>query len=105
MAIRREHLKRRLREKFLQRGGLSASYLEPDRELESEEDLSVIKSSVQSRLSKGQGHSDVYSSESESEGEGEERLLKAKEEQQEGRQIDNTYHKAKREKERERALN
>ena len=81
-AIRRDHHRRRLREKHLQRGGLSASYLEPDRELESEEDISAIKSNVQSRLTKRQGRSDT--SASESEGEGTERLLKAKEEYHEG---------------------
>ena len=72
-----------MREKNLQKGGLSASYLEPDRDLESEEDLGAIKSSVRSRLSRRQGgdRAASESSGSESEGEGENRLIKAKEEQ------------------------
>lgn len=81
-AIRRDHLRRRLREKHQQKGFLSASYLEPDRDLEPEEDIGTIKSNIRSRLSRRQGQS--ASSSSESEGEGAERLLKAKEEQHEG---------------------
>ena len=83
-AIRREHHKRRLREKNLQKGGLSASYLEPDRDLESEEDLGAIKSSVRSRLSRRQGDKTAAAAASESSGsesEGESRLIKAKEDQ------------------------
>ena len=74
-----------MREKNLQKGGLSSSYLEPDRDLESEEDLGAIKSSVRSRLStrrRGQA-SDSSGGSEESDGEaGESRLIKAKEDQQ-----------------------
>ena len=88
-AIRREHHKRRLRERHL-RGGLSASYLEPDRELESEEDLSAIKSTVRSHLTKRRGQSESSESESE-EGEGAERLMKAKIDEHEGRTVRTTH--------------
>ena len=72
-----------MREKHLKRGGLSASYLEPDRDLESEEDLSAIKSTVRSHLTRRRGHSESSGSDSE-EGEGAERLLKAKVDEHEG---------------------
>lgn len=78
-AIRRDHVKRRLRERQQQKGYLSASYLEPDREVESEEDIGTIKKSVARSVQHQR-----QSSSSESEGDGVERLLKAKQEEQEG---------------------
>ena len=78
-AIRRDHCRRRLREKHQQKGYLSASYLEPDKELESDEDIGSMKKSVVRAV-----QHQMASSSSDSEGEGVERLLKAKEEQQEG---------------------
>ena len=76
-----------MREKKLKKGGLSASYLESDRDLESEEDLAAIKSTVRSRLTRRQGQctgqaSDSSGGSESDEGGGESRLIKAKEEQQ-----------------------
>ena len=67
--MRKESLKRRVRERHARKGGLTASYLEPDRDLDLESDLGAIKSSVKS------GMYDGYESESSEEGE---RLLQAK---------------------------
>ncbi len=71
--MRKESQKRRIRERHARKGGLTASYLEPDRELDLEEDLGAIKSSMRSRgYREGGGYdSDEASSD-------EERLLQAK---------------------------
>ena len=92
-AIRRENQQRRVRERHSQRG-LTASYLEPDREEEEEEEeggvsVMAIKSSVRSRLvrgyveeSEGSSKEEEEEEEEEEEGEGEEegeeRLMRAK---------------------------
>ena len=58
---------------------MTVSYLEPDRDLDYEEDIGAIKSSVRSRYTQGgglSGDSDVGSSEEEEVAH--ERLLKAK---------------------------
>ena len=71
--MRKESQKRRSRERHARKGSkLTASFLEPDRELDLEEDLGAIKSSVKSRMYKGYG-SDEGSSDEERQ-----RLLEAK---------------------------
>ena len=83
-AIRQDHLKRRTRESHAQKGGLSANYLEPDRTLDMDEDITAIKSSVRSRVGGasgrgGRGYESVDSSEGEEEEEhAHERLMRAK---------------------------
>ncbi|XP_064393046.1 RNA polymerase-associated protein LEO1-like [Halichondria panicea] len=70
--VRKESQKRRIRERHAQKGGLTASYLEPDRELDLEDDIGAIKSSVRSRVYK------AYDSEDGSSDEERQRLLQAK---------------------------
>ncbi len=70
--VRKESQKRRIRERHAQKGGLTASYLEPDRELDLEDDIGAIKSSVRSRVYK------AYDSEEGSSDEERQRLLQAK---------------------------
>lgn len=72
--MRRESQKRRVRERHVKKGGLTASYLEPDQELDLESDLGAIKSSVRSRAVYG-GYESGSSDNEEEEGE---RLLQAK---------------------------
>lgn len=69
-----------MRERHTQKGGLTASYLEPDREVDPEEDISAIKSSVRSRMGTGRDGRGYESEEesSEEEEEAHERLMKAK---------------------------
>ena len=67
--MRKESLKRRVRERHARKGGLTASYLEPDRDVDLESDLGAIKSSVRS------GVYDGYDTDSSEEGE---RLERAK---------------------------
>ncbi len=84
-AIRQSNQKRRVRESHTQKGGLTANYLEPDRSLDIDEDISAIKSSVRSRVGGasgrgGRGYESMDSSEGEEEEEEQahERLLRAK---------------------------
>ena len=82
-AIRQEHQQRRIRESHIQKRGLTANYLEPDRTLDLDEDITAIKSSVRSRVGgasarRGRGYESVESSEGEEEEQAHERLLKAK---------------------------
>ena len=82
-AIRKDHQKRRVRESNAQRGLLTASYLEPGRDQDLEEDISAIKSSVRSRVGGasrrgGRGYESEESSEEEEEEEAHERLMRAK---------------------------
>lgn len=71
--VRKESLIRRNRERHARKGGLTASYLEPDRDLDLEEDLGAIKTSIKSRAFKG-----GYESEGGSSDEERQRLLQAK---------------------------
>lgn len=76
-AVRKESHQKRVREKHSQRG-LTANYLEPDNFIEEEdeeESLSVIKSSVRSKLARGR---ETYASDESGEDERAERLMKAK---------------------------
>ncbi len=79
--MRKESQKRRIRERHARKGGLTASYLEPDRELDLEEDLGAIKSSMRSRGYRGGG----YESEEGSSEEERHRLMQAKRDDGESR--------------------
>ncbi len=69
--VRKESQIRRIRERH-SRKGLTASFLEPDREIDLEDDIGAIKSSVRSRVYK------AYDSEEGSSDEERQRLLQAK---------------------------
>ena len=60
------------------KGGISAPYLEPDRDIDVEEDITAIKSSVRSRVGGGRGGRSYESEESSEEEEAHERLMRAK---------------------------
>lgn len=79
--MRKESQKRRIRERHARKGGLTASYLEPDRELDLEEDLGAIKSSMRGRGYKGDAG---YESDEVSSDEERHRLLQAKRDNDEG---------------------